>query len=386
MLNDSDYKCNAFCLITGIYFAFTLFLVTFVGNILSNQSMKKAFVSLLVVLGTISIFAGCKSLNTLSTADNAAGTPYELVLVCGQAEWQSELGDTLQAVLKQPVRELMQYEPMYDVMRILPSNFKSLTRTHRNVVVVNVNPAITEPGITVQYNVTAKPQIYITLKGPDTHSLAKYVSDNRDNIIYVLEKAERDRTVAYAKKYYSAPMREKIFSMFGVDIAVPNNYQVRSESENMLWVSQEFPTASQGFFIYKHPYNGKQSLSAEALVKARNKFAARIPGPREGSYMSTVNKIPDDSGEKYIPFLPEYRPLLIGDRLWIEMSGLWEVENYFMGGPFVSYSTVNTQTNEIVTIDCYVYYPTAYNKDPQKRNKLRALQHLVYLAEFPAVK
>lgn len=332
------------------------------------------------------LLGGCKAIGDLQSADNASGSPYELVLVCAQPEWQSELGDTLQSVLKQPVKELMQYEPVYDVMRILPNNFKSLTRTHRNVVVVNVNPEIAEPGITVQYNVTAKPQIYITLKGPDTQSLAKYVSDNRDNILYVLEKAERDRTIAYATRYFSAPLREKIVEKFGMDLAVPNNYQVRSESDDMLWVSQEFPTASQGFFIYKYPYEGKQSLTREALVKARNKFASRIPGPREGSYMTTTNKIVDDTGEDYMPYMPEYIQLLISDRMWVEMYGLWEVENYFMGGPFVSYTTVNKATNEVVTIDCYVYYPTLYNKDPEKRNKLRALQHLVYLADFPAAK
>ena len=332
------------------------------------------------------LLGGCKAIGDLQSADNASGSPYELVLVCAQPEWQSELGDTLQSVLKQPVKELMQYEPVYDVMRILPNNFKSLTRTHRNVVVVNVNPEIAEPGITVQYNVTAKPQIYITLKGPDTQSLAKYVSDNRDNILYVLEKAERDRTIAYATRYFSAPLREKIVEKFGMDLAVPNNYQVRSESDDMLWVSQEFPTASQGFFIYKYPYEGKQSLTREALVKTRNKFASRIPGPREGSYMTTTNKIVDDTGEDYMPYMPEYLQLLIGDRMWVEMYGLWEVENYFMGGPFVSYTTVNKATNEVVTIDCYVYYPTLYNKDPEKRNKLRALQHLVYLADFPAAK
>ena len=137
--------------------------------------------------------------------------------------------------------------------------------------------------------------------------------------------------------------------------------------------------ASQGFFIYKYPYEGKESLSAEALMKARNRFASRIPGPADGSYMSTVNKIPNEAGDDYIPFIPEYRTLLIGDRPWIEMVGLWDVENYFMGGPYVSYTTLNKATNEVVTIDCYVYYPKT-----KKRNMLRELQHLVYMADFPA--
>ena len=340
--------------------------------------MKRVFISLLPILGALAMFVGCKSFYDLSSADNATGTPYELVLVCAQNEWQSELGDTLQAILKQPVKELMQYEPMYNVMRILPNNFKSLTERHRNIVIVNIDPALTEPGAVVKYDVTAKPQIYITLQGPDTQSLTKYVSDNRDNILYVLEKAERDRTINYASKYFAVPLREEILDKFGLDLAVANNYQLRTSSDDMIWISQEFPMASQGFFIYKYPYEGKESLSAEALVKARNRFASRIPGPADGSYMSTVSKIPDESGEDYIPFVPEYRTLLIGDRPWIEMVGLWDVENYFMGGPYVSYTTLNKTTNEVVTIDCYIYYPKT-----KKRNMLRELQHLVYLANFP---
>ena len=341
--------------------------------------MKRIFTSLLPVLGALIMMTGCKSFYDLSSADNATGTPYELVLVCAQPEWQSELGDTLQAILKQPVKELMQYEPMYNVMRILPNNFKSLTERHRNIIVVNVDPSIAESGISVNYDLTAKPQIYITLKGPNTQSLTKYVSDHRDNILYVLEKAECDRTINYASKYFAEPLREDIFNKFGMDLAVANDYQLRTSSDDMIWISKEFPMASQGFFIYKYPYEGKESLSAEALIKARNRFASRIPGPADGSYMSTVNKIPNEAGDDYIPFIPEYRTLLIGDRPWIEMVGLWDVENYFMGGPYVSYTTLNKATNEVVTIDCYVYYPKT-----KKRNMLRELQHLVYMADFPA--
>jgi hypothetical protein len=70
---------------------------------------------------------------------------------------------------------------------------------------------------------------------------------------------------------------------------------------------------------------------------------------------------------------------MIGDRQWIEMAGLWDVENYFMGGPFVIYTTVNEDTKEVITIDCYIYSPRE-----KKRNMLRELQQFVYLMEFPA--
>ena len=84
--------------------------------------MKKIILNLIAVVTVCVVMCGCKAFTQLSTGETSTGTPYEMILVCGQAEWQSELGDTLRVVFKQPVRELVQYEPMYDVVRIMPNN------------------------------------------------------------------------------------------------------------------------------------------------------------------------------------------------------------------------------------------------------------------------
>lgn len=194
-----------------------------------------------------------------------------------------------------------------------------------------------------------------------------------------MEKAERDRSVDYGKRFASEQTEVLLREKFGVQMYVPDNFQVRTQSDDMVWISQEYPAASQGFFIYKYPYGGKGSLSTASLIAARDKFAARIPGPADGSYMSTVKQIADAAGENYIDFEPQMRMLEIDGRTWIEMAGLWDVENYVMGGPFVSYTTVNQATNEVVTLDCYVYAPKG-----DKRNMLRELEHFVYLINFPA--
>lgn len=339
--------------------------------------VKKIVFNAVVAAAVVLMAAGCKAFRTGSEY-TATGNPYEVIVVCAQPQWQSELGDTLQAVLKQPVAELPKYEPMFNVMRILPNNFKSLVERHRNIVNVLVRDDIKEPSISVQYDVTAKPQVFVTIKGPDNASTADYVARNQDNLLYVLEKAERDRAVAYAEKYYSPQLEELIRTTFGVEMYVPDNFKLRTKSDDMVWISQEFPTASQGFFIYKYPYTGPDALKADALVKARNAFASRIPGPVDGSYMITVDKIADESGENYIPFTSEYRTMRIGDRPWVEMYGLWDVEHYFMGGPYVSYTTVNKQSGEVITVDCYIYSPKV-----DKRNMLRELQHMIYLIDFP---
>ena len=46
-----------------------------------------------------------------------------------------------------------------------------------------------------------------------------------------------------------------------------------------------------------------------------------------------------------------------------------------------SYTTVDTATNRVFTLDCYVYAPDL-NK-PRKRNYMRGLEHLLYSVRFP---
>ena len=110
----------------------------------------------------------------------------------------------------------------------------------------------------------------------------------------------------------------------------------------------------------------KQSLSE--VLAAHMIIAARIPGPSDGSYMTT-SKV----------FTPRYRFFRLEGRAWVEMRGFWDVEGDFMGGPFVSYTTVDTATDRVFTLDCYVYSP----KLP-KRNYMREVEHLLHLVKFPA--
>lgn len=329
----------------------------------------KRFFSIVMAVGIVSAFWGCDSFAKLSDSGKTSqGAPYELVVVSNNQVWDGIVGDTLRSILRQPVPSINQYEPLFDVMRVTPDGFKNVIARHRNILKLLVDSKVTEPAIGVKYDVSASPQIMIVAQGPNEQSLADYISANRDNLLYVLEKAERDRTVDYAEKYNVASLHEAIMEKFGVSMNVPKGYTLRSASDHFMWISYEFPSASQGFFLYSYPYEGPQSLSLGALVDARNRFAARIPGPSDGSYMIT-----------YMDYEPDYKMIRIGDRLWVEMRGLWDVANDFMGGPFVSYSTVNTETNEVFTLDCYVYSPKL-----DKRNFLRALEHLVYVIEFPS--
>jgi hypothetical protein len=60
---------------------------------------------------------------------------------------------------------------------------------------------------------------------------------------------------------------------------------------------------------------------------------------------------------------PEFREFEIGHRYFAQLRGLWKLENGFMGGPFISLSTV----------DGFVYAPGA-----KKREFLRQVETILY--------
>ena len=329
--------------------------------------MRKLIRSLLVACVVV-VMVGCDAFHRLAGDGNTSqGAPYEVLVVCKNDLWEGSVGDTLRSILRQPVPTNNQYEPLYDVLRVAPDNFKNLLERHRNVLKLLVDPTVENTGIGVQYNVTAKPQIMILAQAPTEEALTALLAENGENLVQVLESAERDRTIAFGTKYGVADLEKIIYEKFGVKMHIPKGYTLRNATDDFLWASYEFPTASQGFFIYTYPYEGAKSLSLKALTAARNKFAAKIPGPSDGSYMTTLSE-----------YEPDYKMMRIEGRLWVEMRGLWDVANDFMGGPFVSFTTVDTATNRVFTLDCYVYSPKL-----GKRNFLRPLEHLVYMVEFP---
>ena len=326
--------------------------------------------TLTAVLAAALMLTGCKAFRTLtgSTLKTAQGRPYELIIVASQPVWAGPVGDTLRSLLAEPVPYLPQTEPLFDLLRVTPDGFTNMVVDHRNILKVLVDPSVKETAVGVVYDLTSKPQIVLTLQAPNEEAMLDYLNENGDKIVLALEQAERDRAVAYAKQFGAPGVERAIRERFGVEMHVPTGYQLAAAGDDFVWARYEYPVASQGFMVYSYPA-GPDALTYESLVAARSRFAARIPGPSEGSYMINSEVFP-----------PEMRMFRLEGRLWVELRGFWDVANDFMGGPFVSYSTIDTATGYVFTYDAYVYAPKL---PPHKRNYMRGLEHLFYTISFP---
>ena len=139
----------------------------------------------------------------------------------------------------------------------------------------------------------------------------------------------------------AAGAKEVMLSL--IHIYIPRGFSIKGRSgEDFLWVGNDVRTATQGLVRYSYPYAGAEDFAPENLIKRRNEFTGRIPGPSEGAFMAT---------EDYIR--PEVEYSRIDGKLWARMSGFWYVENDYMGGPFINYSTIDPATGRVFS--CLLY-------------------------------
>lgn len=331
--------------------------------------MKRKSETIIALLATIFVLWGCDSATLGTAQQSAGGAPYELIAVVPQPQWEGEVGDTLRAICATPVLGLNEVEPRLDLMRVLPSAFEGFIKIHRNVLYLRIDPTVQEVTFADHKDSYADGQLMVVLTAPNDKALVEYLTAHKEELLTLYELSERNRAIKMNRKHKEGVMVDKIRDMFGFSIDLPRGYTSRGTSgDSLLVTSFEYPTATQGIAIYSYPYTGKSNFERENLVAQRNNFVKNIPGPSGKSWMTTV--------EEYAPEVTYKR---IGGRFWAEMRGFWNLEGGdFMGGPMLSWSTLDTKTNRVVCIDCYVFSPKHGQRD-----LVRGLEHLIYSVKFP---
>lgn len=307
---------------------------------------------------------GCRP--SAPTQSGATGRAYDVLVVMPDTLWMGPAGDTLRAILTENPMILPQPEPLYSVIQVDPQETNRLMLRHRNVILFQPGRQ-EQPSMTVEYDVHSKPQAVVRIAGPSVDVMTDYMEANRFALQGIFDIAERERTVAGATRSVDRDIRDTILNRFGLHINVMQGYRIRAQYPDFIWISYETPVLSQGIMVYKYPLAGRESLTRTALIENRNRFVSQVPGSNKGSYMRTADVIP-----------PVLSTEVIHNRRWFKLSGLWDMENGFQGGPFNSYSTINTTTNEMVTVDLYVYSP----KNP-KRNYVKFLEGIMHTARIP---
>ena len=325
--------------------------------------MKK-IVSIAIAACIALVFFSCDkgSKGKKTFLPNVTGAAGEVVVVLDKAVWEESIGKMYNDILREEFPMLPQSESIFDVVMIPPTAFTDIFKSHRNIVITKVGSEFAQAQIVLQRDVWAAPQTVLNIVGPTYPAIAKMLNDEKDRFVQLLEQAERDRVVQNAIRYEEKGLRKLLEKKFDISLNFPKGYQLRLDTTDFVWISHETPDISQGIFIYQYPYTDENTFTLNYLVEKRNSFVNKyVPGPTEGSYMITETLI-----------APIFQPLMYKNRYFGQLRGLWDVQMHPMGGPFVSYTTVDEERNRVITVEGYIYAPR-FNK----RNYVRQLEALL---------
>ena len=323
----------------------------------------KRILSLLIVAVAL-VIAGCTKRSTVPNK-TTAGKSYDMFILASDDLWQGDLRFAVCDALEADAVGLRRAEGYFNIVDWRnPDKATVVDLKYGNILKLAVEPSIVEPAFSVAQNVYARPQTIVTAKAASAEALSSFITDNAATLRQIFEEAERTRSNAYYSGGAAELLMEDFKSHTGDEMLIPANfYKANTLDKSLLWYIRDYKNKAQYIFAFEYPYTDAEDFTPEWLMRTLdNKLSTITSKGAVGSYMGVNENGPAVVTEQ-----------TIAGKRWYELRGWWEVNNDFMGGPFVSYSTLDETTNEITTIMFALYAP-----EEGQRNPLRELEHLIY--------
>jgi hypothetical protein len=316
--------------------------------------MKKYIYKALILIVLTGMFS-C-NLENKKALPSVVGRAYELTVVIENNVWNDIPGKLVREVLEQAVDYLPQPEAEFTLSHVPHKGFSSIFRNHRNILKVDIGN-FKNTGIAYKKDVWAFPQYVVVIKAKNYTEFEEIFNKSKDKLNKFFIDGEKKRLKSSYLKAPDKVLMKDLKEKYNISLSVPAGYTLDVDSANFAWLSHEEKNILQGIFIYTYPFVDTNTFTPDYLIAKRNEFLKKyVPSTDEGSYMTTEMQLPvgfteyEQDGEYYTKIL-----------------GLWRVHKGFMGGPFVSISTVDEKRNMVITVEGFVYYPKKKKRNLMKR-------------------
>lgn len=326
--------------------------------------------SLPVLILSISIVASSCDEGTTSLPKSSGKTAEMIVVTDNKGIWEGSVGNTVFSYFSTDYEVLPQPEPLFEMANVPLKNFQDakMFRNHHNVLLLLLEPDLAEVQTEVRRNFWSQPQRVVKIEAPDEAGLIEGFQAYRETIRSLFRESDREKLEATFHAFIDRSLVNEIGKSFGFTMDVPSGFGISKNFTGFMWLRKETNQNSQGLMIYTYDYTDQAAFRPERIISFRNSVTkAYVPGPTEGSYMIVARE--------FIP--PVSEEITFHGMYAVETRGLWEVENDFMGGPFVNITFVDERTNMVVALDGYVYAPNR-----PKRDLLIQMEAIIHSMKF----
>lgn len=312
-------------------------------------------------MSAVLFLLSCEKSQDRKTLATSKGLPSELLLVVDKELWNTDLQDSVKLITESPVPGIAQAENFFRVTQIFTKFYDRSFYTFHSKLFVHIDKSLSKPFVGVNHNVSARPQIEVTVLAPSIDAMRDYLSRNKDMIQELIADAQINMRVANLKKY-SKKVDDDLRNILSMTIRVPENIIATKKGKDFLWGGSNLQQKDLNIVIYTYPWEGDNVLTKEYFAHKRDSvMRINIPGKNDEQWMQTTR-------ENEVPVVLSQIKEFNGKKVLV-VRGLWEMRNAPIGGPFVSIARIDTAQNRVVVSEGFVYSPST-----EKRELLRTLE------------
>ncbi len=298
----------------------------------------------------------------------ASGRPYEVLVVLENKTWEAPAGRALFDILDTDVPCLPQSERSFHITQIEPKDLSANFSIFRIIIQVNIDKSqFSRTGMRFSRNKYAMDQIVLTINSPSEDDFQQFCIKHKQEVLDFLTRTEMNRLIKELETKYSKVTYDLAWQVFTCRFYAPKELKAYKKGTQFFWTSNNTASGLENICMYSYPYEGPETFNKEYMTAKRDSvMKLNLPGEKPGMYMKTDT------------LCTITKPIVVHNRYAMEMRGLWYMENDCMGGPFVSHSRVDTETNRVIVVEGFVYAP-----EKMKRGLIRRLEGSLYTLQLP---
>ena len=281
------------------------------------------------------------------------GAINSLAVVMETPLWEGKVGDKVREYFAAPMVGLTWEEPLFTIEHMPQQVFTGMTRHRRSVLFVSLDSLDIAH---IKTDLYATPQKVGVIKGETEEQLLANLEQGANQIIASFKENEM---VEAQKRFKRSLSKDKVLEeKFGIKLNIPSIYVMGKEEENFVWIDRQIQKGTMNLIAYSMPKGSfdNDSTFVRDIVRMRDSIGQLyIPGPdipNKTTYMITEKA-----------FAPYVFSAEIAGKKAAEVRGIWEVKNYPMAGPFLTYIINDDENDRILVLEGFTFAPATNKRD-----------------------
>ena len=292
------------------------------------------------------------------------GQVNQVLVVIDDDLWLSNVGDTIRNYLAAAIEGITPVEPKFDIDQQSPRIFESTAKSSKHILYVSTSEKRTKFELLI--NEYAQPQHFFVVEGKDNKSLIDNFLKHKDSII---SRFHHQEISEMQDRFKESVLRDADFLQhkYKIKLDLPASYKRVLTDDSFVWYKKEIASGTSNILIYCLPYEriksttDKRELTREINFLRDSVVEKYVHSSESNTFMNLI-----------VDAEPLSRTIELNGVGILEVTGIWDMENSFMGGPYLSYIAKVEDKKYYLILEGFTYNPSM-----SKRNVLLELEAIM---------